>query len=114
MGRHGPFLSSAAATADDVPLPPCGSLQNHSGPAVNGTFEAHVSGVESDKGGLSHVAGKMLSKGFWVGGRQRQHLLVLRQRGENPAEEQGGGGGEEERRQPVCPLGAAVSSESLT
>lgn len=42
------------------------------------TFEAHVLRVESDKRGFPHVAGELLSKGFWVGGRQRQHLFVLR------------------------------------
>lgn len=51
------------------------------------TFESHVHGVEPDKSGLSHVAGKMLSKRFWVGGRECQHLFVHRQTGEYPAGE---------------------------
>lgn len=50
------------------------------------TFEAQVTGIESNKCGLSHVAGKVLRKGFWVGGRERKHLFVHGQRGEDPAE----------------------------
>lgn len=52
------------------------------------TFEAHVTRIESNKGGLSHVAGEVLSKGFWVCCRKCKHLFVYRQRGEDPAEDQ--------------------------
>lgn len=65
--------------------PDLAQCRTQSGPAVSSTFEAHVSGVESDKRGLPHVAGELQSKGFWVGGGQRQHLLVFGQRGEDPA-----------------------------
>lgn len=56
------------------------------------TFQTHVTWVESNESGLVHVASEVLSKGFWVGGRQSKHLFVDRQRGEDPAEgEQGDG-----------------------
>lgn len=51
------------------------------------TFKAHVPGIEPDKSGLSHVARKVLSKGFWVGGGECEHLFVHRQRRKDPAEE---------------------------
>ena len=51
------------------------------------TFKAHVTGIESYKSRLSHVAGEVLCKGFWVSGREGQHLFVHRQRGEDPAGE---------------------------
>jgi len=54
------------------------------------TFEAHVVGVQADEGGLSHVAGEVLSKAFWVGGGESEHLFVHWQRGEDPAEETSG------------------------
>lgn len=80
--------------------------RTQSDPAVIGTFEAHVRGVESDKRGLPHVAGELLSQGFWVGGGQRQHLLVFRQRGENPAAEQ------EQRRQRAASVCHCVHQRS--
>lgn len=46
--------------------------------AVILTYESGVGGVKSDEGGLSHVVGQVLGKGFWVGGRQGQHLFVDR------------------------------------
>lgn len=75
-------LSSVFCGNNDSSTPGCGL-----------TFKAHVAGVESDKSGLSHVAGEVLSKAFWVGGGEREHLFVHWQRGEDPAEETSGGGG---------------------
>lgn len=49
------------------------------------TFEAHVTRIEPDKSRVSHVAGELLGKGFWVGSGERKHLFVLGQRGKDPA-----------------------------
>lgn len=54
---------------------------------MNLTFEAHIIRIESDKSGLSHVAGEVLGEGFWVRGREGEHLFVLWQRGKYPAGE---------------------------
>lgn len=43
------------------------------------TFQSHVFRIESNKRGLVHVAGKVLSQGFWVRGRKCEHLFVDRQ-----------------------------------
>lgn len=52
---------------------------------VDLTFQPHVFRIESNKSRLVHVAGKVLSQGFWVCGRKCQHLFVDGQSWEDPA-----------------------------
>ena len=50
--------------------------------SVNGD----VCRVETHVGGLTHVTRQVLSKGFWVGGRQGEHLFIHGERGERERE----------------------------